>query len=723
MEVQNLSGDCLFSPTLIGLTGGKLDFGSIGQGAPYFDPRPFTFTNFRDEITNQYNTAFTPSFKQYINYEISAITQCVSAYTSGATGIVNYWSADTVALPADYIRVSGNSTSAIVGGNLEVSGVVRTNRISNGVAATAVSILPDNSSKKVLFGYSDEQGLGSSYTFLTLQFAYPNLTETLFQLSQGGDLIFKSNASNGHELFRLDQDLNQASAYTLTAANSLGVSGDTEVAGTLSGRTISGRTLTLKENLGVSGRTFLGTLDAAGAGYTEDKILVAQSTGEIEYLTAAEVGGGGGFFTADTTGTNSHYVRLSGNTTGAKFGGNVDITGDTTIASNLTVEHVFNSYSGESALFVGFQAGQGYETGGSGWNTGIGARAMGVQVLEDSSIRNTAVGAYALSSLKDGDHHTALGMSALQDQTGGTDNVAVGWEAQAGSHSLTHNTSVGVGTLRYGGYYNASNRRDNTVVGYNSGYYAFYGRENAAVGSESLVGALVGGNTGPTGSTAVGYRALYSNAQGTYNTSVGWKAGDNITTGGKNICIGADADPPSATADYQMNIGGIIHGQDAYTDSAISQIGIGTTAPLTKLDVHHNPTDLADNTGGGEVVTFGTEHGSDTLAAGKLMYLNSSGVWRYADADVNGKGADELLAIALGTSVSDGLLIRGFFDLVAELSGSFVKGRACYVGTPAAQIQFAQPSGSGDFVRIVGYGTSTANIIYFNPDGTYITVA
>jgi hypothetical protein len=153
-----------------------------------------------------------------------------------------------------------------------------------------------------------------------------------------------------------------------------------------------------------------------------------------------------------------------------------------------------------------------------------------------------------------------------------------------------------------------------------------------------------------------------------------------------------------------------------------SYVGIGTDTPGTKLDVHHNPTGLADNTGGGEVVTFGTEHGTDTLAAGKLMYLNPSGVWRYADADVS-KGNDELLAIALGTTVAEGLLIRGFFDQVAELSDTFVKGGVCYVGTPAGEIQFTQPSGSGDYVRVVGYGTDTANVIYFNPDGTYITVA
>jgi len=58
------------------------------------------------------------------------------------------------------------------------------------------------------------------------------------------------------------------------------------------------------------------------------------------------------------------------------------------------------------------------------------------------------------------------------------------------------------------------------------------------------------------------------------------------------------------------------------------EIGVGTNTPKNALDLHHDPTGLADNTGGGEVVTFGSEDGVDTLAAGKLMYLHSGGDWK-----------------------------------------------------------------------------------------------
>ena len=145
-------------------------------------------------------------------------------------------------------------------------------------------------------------------------------------------------------------------------------------------------------------------------------------------------------------------------------------------------------------------------------------------------------------------------------------------------------------------------------------------------------------------------------------------------------------------------------------------IGIGTQTPLTKLDVHHNPTSLANETGGGEVVTFG----SGTLTAGKLYYLNTSSTWAEVDADAVASGADQLLGIALGSSPSsDGVLIRGFFDAHSYLS-NFSAGKAVYISTTAGGMDTTAPSGAGDFVRVVGYCTATSNVIYFNPSSTWV---
>jgi len=153
------------------------------------------------------------------------------------------------------------------------------------------------------------------------------------------------------------------------------------------------------------------------------------------------------------------------------------------------------------------------------------------------------------------------------------------------------------------------------------------------------------------------------------------------------------------------------------TDAANDKVGIGTAEPKVILDVIHDPTSLSDNTGGGEVVTFG----SGTLTAGKLYYLNSSGAWAEIDAD-SVTTSDGLLGIALGTGASDGVLLRGFFDATTYLS-NFIKGSAVYLSTTAASMDTTAPSATGDIVRCVGWCTDTANVIYFNPSATYLELS
>ena len=90
---------------------------------------------------------------------------------------------------------------------------------------------------------------------------------------------------------------------------------------------ISGSTFN-KGNLGVSGRTYLGTIDAAGGSYSADKILVAQSNGEVEYLTTAELKadiGDNDYWTGNTDGTS---ISPSGTSTPIKVLGNISGSSD-----------------------------------------------------------------------------------------------------------------------------------------------------------------------------------------------------------------------------------------------------------------------------------------------------------------------------------------------------------------------------------------------------------
>ncbi len=152
-------------------------------------------------------------------------------------------------------------------------------------------------------------------------------------------------------------------------------------------------------------------------------------------------------------------------------------------------------------------------------------------------------------------------------------------------------------------------------------------------------------------------------------------------------------------------------------------VGVGTTSPKTGLDVHHNPTSLANDTGGGEVVTFGAGPSGGSTTAGKLYYLDTDGQWEEADADAL-TTSGVLLAIALGTTPgTHGMLLRGFFDVHSYFVGTFNEGVPVYVSTTAGSISVTAPSGTGDIVRIVGFCTTTANVIYFNPSNNTLELS
>ena len=173
---------------------------------------------------------------------------------------------------------------------------------------------------------------------------------------------------------------------------------------------------------------------------------------------------------------------------------------------------------------------------------------------------------------------------------------------------------------------------------------------------------------------------------------------------------------------------------DAITgDVRISgSVGVGVPgAAKLKLDVHYTgslrPENLSNDTGGGEVVYFGSAGGP--LTAGGLYYLDTDGAWKSANASVTGSGHNQLLGIALGAKPgANGVLTRGYFDAHTYYSASFGVGKPVYVqsssvarsATEGGFMSGAAPTAANSYVRVIGYGTNTANVIYFNPDATFV---
>lgn len=175
-----------------------------------------------------------------------------------------------------------------------------------------------------------------------------------------------------------------------------------------------------------------------------------------------------------------------------------------------------------------------------GFNVFIGKNAGNFTMNPDGGASyfassNVGIGADSLNVLTTGYSNVGIGRNTLTANTTGQANVAIGFD------TLKLNTT---------------------------------GSGNTAIGREALAA-----NTTTGSSVAIGYQAGKLST-GWSNTFIGYQAGDNVTSGQNNLIIGYDVDAPSATADYQLNIGDIIYG-----DMSAGNIGIGDTTPTETLTV------------------------------------------------------------------------------------------------------------------------------------------
>jgi hypothetical protein len=102
-----------------------------------------------------------------------------------------------------------------------------------------------------------------------------------------------------------------------------------------------------------------------------------------------------------------------------------------------------------------------------------------------------------------------------------------------------------------------------------------------------------------------------------------------------------------------------------------------------------------------------------------VVYLDSNGDWLRTDA-TTATTSTSMLAIALGSVPSRGMLVRGY---ASNSSWGFTIGVPLYLRSFAGSITETAPGGTGEVVRIVGYCVNSTNgVIYFNPDNTWVEI-
>ena len=157
----------------------------------------------------------------------------------------------------------------------------------------------------------------------------------------------------------------------------------------------------------------------------------------------------------------------------------------------------------------------------------------------------------------------------------------------------------------------------------------------------------------------------------------------------------------------------------------------------TAMSVHHDyhattfENQLTADRGGGTILKY-SPGGDESPAGSELFFLHTDGTWNQADADAVATGGSQLLAVGLGASArTTGVLLEGFVriastEILNTPGAGAVDGLPLYVSTTAGHFDFTAPSGSGDFVRVVGYAIdddSSDVLVYFKPDSTCIELA
>jgi hypothetical protein len=295
-----------------------------------------------------------------------------------------------------------------------------------------------------------------------------------------------------------------------------------------------------------------------------------------------------------------------------------------------------------NSVFIGDSAGM-HDSQINNMNVGIGSEAL---KSNTTGVLNTAVGyqAMPLSILSTG--NTAIGAFALYSNTGFLGaNTANGYLSLYSNTTGKQNTASGNSSMRANTTGNI-----NCAYGYNSLSNNISGGQNTSVGSNSLFFNTTGYNN-----SAFGGFALAINTTGTYNTALGFEA-DVITGDLTNaIAIGARSRVDQSNSMVLGSIAGI----NGATEDV--NVGIGTTTPDNKLEVHSNGATgtqtivlgLSSNTSNRPVLQF-SEGENISLTSGMSIEYNGAGAASDNKLHINGTDGLPKLTVESGGQVGIG---------------------------------------------------------------------
>jgi hypothetical protein len=315
-------------------------------------------------------------------------------------------------------------------------------------------------------------------------------------------------------------------------------------------------------------------------------------------------------------------------------------------AGTVNVDQQYNigskrvlSITGTNNLFAGTNAGV-LNTSGND-NTFLGAFAgnkntaghnnvfvgTGAGFLSTTAINNSFVGVGSGNFNTTGSHNSFFGWGAGQNNTSGSENVFVGQSAGLSNTLESQNSFIGF--------------RANGLIGINNS--TAIGANAAVTRSNSLVLGSVSGVNGAVATTSVGIGTtaptqrleVVGNVRvtgagngfifpdGTKMTAAGATLGPNAFIGNQSIAGGLSVTGPMSAASAVFNGALLVDAGTLRVEPLTNRVGIGTSAPTTKLDVVGTVnTSTQYNIGGSRVLSVG---GTDNTFVGVSAGSSNTG--------------------------------------------------------------------------------------------------
>lgn len=527
----------------------------------------------------------------------------------------------------------------------------------------------------------DANTTGSANSFFGSQAGYANLSgaNNTFIGTNSGDTnatgTFNTTLGAGADV--ATNDLDNATAI---GAGSVVSNSNTVVLGR------AADTVQVPGNLNVAGN-FTGNFTVPASNITGVLALANGGTGSatqnfVDLTTAQTVGG-------DKTFSNTLAAAQY------NIGGNRVLSIGGAVNDNNIFAGLNTGVTGVNNSFVGGSAGAANTTGQS--NTFVGDRSGQANTNGDA---NSFVGAVAGGSNTQGTNNSFFGTSAGSSNTTGSFNTAIGNSASVGGN-LTNATAIGANAI--------VSQSNSLVLGNNA---------NVGIGttlpSEKLhvVGnGLITGNLTVTGS-------LNANLP---TGSANYIQNQNAVFQPGNFSINGVGTANILRAEQQYNIGGNRVLSTGVGNSLVLgnnvNIGIGTSAPASKLDVVATSTNGGDNT-----ATFSAPNIGPNISH---LHFGTSGDWYIRSAASAGKVVlqDTGGNVGIGTAAPESKLhVNGASEILSTGTAAGFKFRDRgstsfnddWVWYSQGNTARLFEAGSGDLVAVqtngnVGLGTSTPN--------------